>query len=356
LLLLARAIGRRDTAALRGVTPPRCSMLWWSRSGTGVLSWVMFITPYAGDQSLSLLARLASVAYPAGDVLLLTLLLRLLFSGPARHHTALMLLALSFALTLASDVGFAWASLQGTYVAGHVLDVGWVLGFVLAAAALHPSARVVVPAERATPAPLLPRSRFVLLAAASLVAPLLVVRTGAEQAKLELVVVGIASAVLFLLVLWRMAGLVRQISQQAAKLDELSTTDALTGSANRRRWDAELQTAVARAQRSIGCDGAEASTAIEQIRAVAPQGETCSAGIAALGRTETPADVVARADAALYPRQGRRTRLRRRSPPDHRHRDLAAFGTEPLMPRRSPASAPPRARRPSATGPAPGSR
>jgi hypothetical protein len=214
-------------------------MLWWSRSGTGVLSWVMFITPYAGDQSLSLLARLASVAYPAGDVLLLTLLLRLLFSGPARHHTALMLLALSFALTLASDVGFAWASLQGTYVAGHVLDVGWVLGFVLAAAALHPSARVVVPAERATPAPLLPRSRFVLLAAASLVAPLLVVRTGAEQAKLELVVVGIASAVLFLLVLWRMAGLVRQISQQAAKLDELSTTDALTGSANRRRWDAE---------------------------------------------------------------------------------------------------------------------
>jgi GGDEF domain-containing protein len=140
----------------------------------------------------------------------------------------------------------------------------------------------------------------VLLAAASLVAPLLVVRTGAEQAKLELVVVGIASAVLFLLVLWRMAGLVRQISQQAAKLDELSTTDALTGSANRRRWDAELQTAVARAQRSIGCDGAEASTAVERIRAVTPQGETCSAGIAALGRTETPADVVARADAALY--------------------------------------------------------
>jgi len=113
-------------------------------------------------------------------------------------------------------------------------------------------------------------------------------------------VVGIASAVLFLLVLWRMAGLVRQISQQAAKLDELSTTDALTGLANRRRWDAELQTAVARAQRSIGCDGAKASMAIEQIRAVTPKGETCSAGIAALGRTETPADVVARADAALY--------------------------------------------------------
>jgi hypothetical protein len=169
LLLLARAIGRRDTAALLDALVVAI--------GTGVLSWVMFITPYAGDQSLSLLARLASVAYPAGDVLLLTLMLRLLFAGPARHHTALMLLALSFALTLASDVGFAWASLQDTYVAGHVLDVGWVLGFVLAAAAaLHPSARVVVPAERAAPAPLLPRSRFVLLAAASLVAPVLVVR------------------------------------------------------------------------------------------------------------------------------------------------------------------------------------
>jgi diguanylate cyclase (GGDEF)-like protein len=325
-----------------------------------VLSWVVFITPYAGDQSLSLLARLASVAYPACDVLLLTLLLRLLFAGPARHHTALMLLALSFALTLASDIGFAWASLQGTYASGHVLDVGWVLGFVLAmAAAVHPSARVVVPAERAAPAPLLPRSRFVLLAAASLVAPVLVVRTGAEQAKLELVVVGIASGVLFLLVLWRMAGLVRQISRQAAELDELSTTDALTGLATRRRSDPQLQTALARAQRSrqaltvvllnldkfksfndtfghpagdallrktaegwqaqlrpgdllarvggekfaallIGCDSAEACTAVERIRAATPQGATCSAGIAALGRTESPTEVVARADAALY--------------------------------------------------------
>jgi Diguanylate cyclase, GGDEF domain len=161
LLLLARAVGRRDTGALLDALVVAI--------GSGVIAWVALVTPYATDETLSL-------------------------------------------------------------ASGHVIDAGWLLGFGLAgAAALHPSAGSVMPAERAAPLPLLPRSRLLLLAVASLVAPGLVVSAGTREAKFDLVVVGIASGVLFLLVLWRMAGLVRQISLQPAELDELSLTDALTG-------------------------------------------------------------------------------------------------------------------------------
>jgi diguanylate cyclase (GGDEF)-like protein len=349
---LAHTVGRRDIGALIDATVVAI--------GTGVLAWVTLVTPSFGDGSVSLVVRLTSIAYPACDLLLLTLLLRLLFSGPARHHRALMLLALAFVTTLAADVGFAWTSLQGTYVSGHPIDVGWLLGYVLiGTAALHPSAGVVTPPEPEAALALLPRSRLLLLGAASLIAPALVINAGTRRAELDLVVVGTASAVLFVLVLWRMAGLVRQISLQAANLDALSTTDALTGVMNRRGWDTVLQTAVARAQRSrepiavamldidhfkrfndthghpagdslladaaaawqtqlrpgdllariggeefalllINCDGPAAAPVIERMRAATPRGETCSVGIAVLEPTDSPTELVSRADVALY--------------------------------------------------------
>lgn len=352
LLALARAVGRRDTGALLDALVVAI--------GAGVLSWVTLITPYASDSSLSLVARIISIAYPASDLLLLTLLLRLLFTGPTRRHRALMVLAVSFAVTLAANVAFGWTSLQGTYASGHWIDAGWLIGFMLAGvAALHPSAKTVAPAEHEAPEPVLPRSRLVVLAAASLIAPALVVSGGSRHADLDLMVVGTASAVLFLLVLWRMAGLVKQISEQAAELDALSMTDSLTGVANRRRWDAELQIAVVRAQRSgqplsvalldidkfkafndtyghpagdkflrqaaaawqrqirsgdllariggeefavllVDSQGAEAYAVVERLRAATPGDETCSAGVATLEVTDAHTEVIDRADIALY--------------------------------------------------------
>jgi hypothetical protein len=52
---------------------------------------------------------------------------------------------------------------------------------------------------------------------------------GMRDKQVDDLVIGDSSAVLFLLVLFGMAGLVRQVQTQAAKLETLSDTDELTG-------------------------------------------------------------------------------------------------------------------------------
>jgi diguanylate cyclase (GGDEF)-like protein len=57
------------------------------------------------------------------------------------------------------------------------------------------------------------------------------------------------------------------------------------------------------------CTAVEAEVVLERLRAHTPDGETCSIGLAEWVAGETPADLVARADAALYAakRRGRDT-------------------------------------------------
>ncbi|HEV3497452.1 MAG TPA: GGDEF domain-containing protein, partial [Actinomycetes bacterium] len=62
--------------------------------------------------------------------------------------------------------------------------------------------------------------------------------------------IGIGSIALFLLVVARMAGLIRQVEQQAAKLETLAQHDSLTGVANRRAWDRALPVEMDRARRA----------------------------------------------------------------------------------------------------------
>jgi diguanylate cyclase (GGDEF)-like protein len=54
---------------------------------------------------------------------------------------------------------------------------------------------------------------------------------------------------LFLLVVLRIVGLVRQVEEQAEQLAALARHDGLTGMPNRRTWDSELAVAMDRARR-----------------------------------------------------------------------------------------------------------
>jgi len=186
-------------------------------AGVGVLSWVYLMVPYARDPSLSQLERWVSISYPLGDVLLLALAARLLVA-PGFRTRSFRLLGTSLVFLLAADSVYTVLSLKGTYYSGHLIDGAWLLSYVLwGAAALHPSMRAL-----SRPAPdrqsRLSPARLAVLASASLLPPTVLAIQAARGRTLEAPVIAGASAILFMLVVARMAGLVREVASKADQL------------------------------------------------------------------------------------------------------------------------------------------
>jgi diguanylate cyclase (GGDEF)-like protein len=261
---------------------------------------------------------------------------------------------------LVTDSGYAYTILIEAHFAGSpVLDVGWLLSYLLlAAAALDPSAGELDEVETAPPAALTSR-RLMVLAGASVVAPVILAVQTVTDATVNGLVIALASVALFLLVLRRMSGLVHDVERQAAALESLAMTDGLTGIGNRRRWDEQLPLELARASRAgtplvvaildldrfkryndtrghpcgdellqrtaqawqsrlragdvlaryggeefaVALPGARLSdgvAVIDTLRGLVPEGQTCSAGVAEWNRREPPEALVRRADLALY--------------------------------------------------------
>jgi diguanylate cyclase (GGDEF)-like protein/PAS domain S-box-containing protein len=175
--------------------------------GIGLLSWVFLIAPNIHLSGLSWLAKSVSIAYPLGDVFLLAAAIRLAV-GVGKRAPAFYLLVGSIVCLLATDSAYNYALLKGTYNHQLVYDAGWILYYLLwGAAALHPSMAGLEEAaaeERTRLSPV----RLTLLGAACLIAP--GIRFVEELGNPDLLVVIGASALLFLLVVARMAGLVRQ--------------------------------------------------------------------------------------------------------------------------------------------------
>ena len=199
LLLVRRRNPRRDPAALVDALILTI--------GIGLLSWVFLIAPNIHLSGLSWLAKSVSIAYPLGDVLLLAVAIRLAVDA-GKRAPAFFLLAGSIVCLLATDSAYNLALLQNTYNHQLIYDLGWILYYVLwGAAALHPSMRVLEePANDSRPR--LTSLRLSLLGAACLIAPS--IRFFQSLGNPDVLVLIVASAVLFLLVVIRMAGLVRQ--------------------------------------------------------------------------------------------------------------------------------------------------
>ncbi|MEA2488112.1 MAG: hypothetical protein QOF16_1766 [Actinomycetota bacterium] len=185
-------------------------------TGVGVVAWVFLMQPYAADPTLSLPMRALLTAYPAMDVALLAVIVRLAI-GRGTRPPSFYFLASAIVTLLITDALYGHMMLNGTFVLGGPLDVGWMLLYALiGVAALHPSAsQLYEPAEIGDER--LTRRRLALLAAASLFAPAVDVFSARE---LGTPVVA-ASAGLFLLVVARMAGLLRALEISMAKVAEL---------------------------------------------------------------------------------------------------------------------------------------
>lgn len=338
--------------------------------GAGVLAWVFIMSPYIFDGSMRVIEKLVSLAYPVGDLLLVAVLMRLVFTR-GKFSMSSTLLMLGILATLVADGGFAVTALEGTYATGHWLDAGWLLSSVLVGAAvLHPST-----AKRAayalSEASTLPPQRLVLLEVASMMAPAVLIIQGMRDRQVDDLVVGACSAVLFFLVLFRMTGLVRQVQAQAAKLETLSDTDELTGAPNRRVWFRQIPYELARAKRAgrplslaiididhfktyndtyghqegdrllqsavhnwknqlregdllvrfggdefiallPDCGPENAGLAIARLKSAMPFNQSCTIGIACLTGDESADDLLARADKDLYESKEERGKPRER--------------------------------------------
>ena len=176
--------------------------------GVGLLSWIFLIAPNIHLDGLTWLEKGISVAYPLGDVLLLAAAIRLAVDA-GRRTPSFWLFVSSIVCLLATDSAYNLALLKGTYQHSQLIyDAGWILYYLLfGAAALHPSMRDLEEPATDSRTRLTPL-RLTLLGAACVIAP--GIRFWEEWGNPDVLVVIIASGILFLLVVTRMAGLVRQ--------------------------------------------------------------------------------------------------------------------------------------------------
>jgi diguanylate cyclase (GGDEF)-like protein len=330
-------------------------------TGVGLLSWVFVIRPAAVDPSLGTFGHVVSIAYPVGDILVLAMLVRLLVRGGTRN-ASYRLMTGSLLLFLAGDAAWTFINYiawEPPDVLGRALSAVFLLAYAcFALAALHPSMREVGEPRQAQEATL-NRRMLGSLTSASLVAPGLLAVQVAQGRVTDGLAIAVGSVALFLLVVTRMAQLLRRVEAQAVQLRELARVDELTGLPNRRAWSAELPRAMERSRRDFrplsvalldldhfkrfndefghpagdrllkGASAAwrselrsvdelvryggeefivllpaaaadDAAHVIERLQAVTPAGQTFSAGIATWDTVETSDELVARADRSLY--------------------------------------------------------
>jgi diguanylate cyclase (GGDEF)-like protein/PAS domain S-box-containing protein len=191
--------------------------------GLSLISWLVLIQPSVHADGLSVIAKIVSIAYPVGDILLLAAAIRLAVDAGTRRP-AFYLLAASIVALLATDAVYGVMTIQGGYHGQTWLDIGWISFYVLwGAAALHPSMRELDrPADRE---PRLGPIRLTVLICASLMAPVIALVQNLDNSR-DSSVVNVAAIVLFGLVVVRMAGLVRQQERSVRRERILSSAGA----------------------------------------------------------------------------------------------------------------------------------
>ena len=254
--------------------------------GLGTISWVLLISPQATAEGVLPPVKLTSMAYPMMDVLLLAAAIRLAV-GAGRKPPAFWFMISAIVTLFVTDAIYGWLNLytaNGYQPGQGPLEAGWMAFYVLfAVAALHPSMRVLSEQARETDRRLSAR-RLVLLAGASLVAPLLIAYEATKEEGLSSdapVLIG-ATIVLFILAVVRMWDLMRKQEGYLRREQALREAGANLVTATSRE---SIHEAAGRAIRSIAGD----ATAVRICEADADSDEllvvTAVGGRASTGRT-----------------------------------------------------------------------
>jgi len=178
--------------------------------------WVYLIAPtmLSGGSSL---ARMVSIAYPLGDILVWAFLVRLLIVDIRTR--SVRLLAFGALGLISADIAYALGQFHGTWHEGNFVDMGWIAFYTTwGLASLNrsmvrlsqPVVHVIVPIRT---------GRVVLLGMAALVAPALLFVNAAQGKAAEVAgAIAVFASVLFVLVLLRMFMLARTLSSREAEL------------------------------------------------------------------------------------------------------------------------------------------
>jgi diguanylate cyclase (GGDEF)-like protein len=218
--------------------------------GFAAASWVVFMGDLLHDNASSLFERVTAVGYPVADVLVLAVAARF-FLTSHRRGPVFGWLAGTVVVMLAADTAFAVLNLLDVYSTGHPVDA-LILAYNLGwgAVALHRDAHnLTMPPPNS--AARLTRWRLAALTSASLIPPGVLVVQVLTGDMWDALVTACAAALLFLLVVARMAALVRAletvIAQRQAlesELEHRAHHDELTGLANRRMFGEQVQRAL----------------------------------------------------------------------------------------------------------------
>lgn len=200
-------------------------------TGLALPAWIHLVQPLDTRGGLTWQQRAIAIAYPLGDMLLLAVLARLLTPrAPSAPDRATQLLALGTVTLLCFDIASGILLLDGSRPSGILLDSGWiVLCTAWGLAALHPS--MAGPASPLPqPLPGSPR-RLVLLAAATLVPPAVLLFEQQTGRIRDAAVPTVLSCVLFLLVVLCLAGMIAEHRKALARERVLRTAIAALAAA-----------------------------------------------------------------------------------------------------------------------------
>jgi diguanylate cyclase (GGDEF)-like protein/PAS domain S-box-containing protein len=198
--------------------------------GLALLSWVFLILPYVNNATLTWLQKAVAIAYPLGDVLVLAMLARLLAPGTWRARS-LQLLTLGCLGLLGSDVGFGLAQLYGSFRLGTYIDFGWAVFYAAwGAAALHPSMTELTQpvARQRAPSSVV---RLTLIMLASLIAPAVLLAEAVRHRVQDAGVIAVCSALLYVLVLSRLADVAAALRRALARAQVLRLAGAALAAA-----------------------------------------------------------------------------------------------------------------------------
>ncbi|MFD5632814.1 aminotransferase class I/II-fold pyridoxal phosphate-dependent enzyme [Streptomyces sp. NPDC127077] len=196
--------------------------------GLALPVWVFLVQPLTHVPGMTWQQRAISIAYPLGDVLVLAMLARLLAASPGSGRIrSVQLLVLGTATLLTFDIAYGILQLNDLWQTGTLLDSGWIVFYTAwGLAGLHPSmVELTRPVERQES--LRPtRRRLLMLAAATLVAPGILLYEGRRGNAQDAAVIAVFSAALFLLVILRLSGMV--VAHRSAVARELALRTAAT--------------------------------------------------------------------------------------------------------------------------------